>query len=201
MGLTGVYLPGSSPVHRTPAGVKIVALAVVLLVLAVLRGPTSLAVTASLLLILTVIARVPPRAVFTQVRPVLWVAAAIAAFQVWAAGPLTAVVVVGSLLVAVAGAGLVTLTTRTQDLLDAVVAGLRPLRRLGVDPERAGLVLALAVRSVPVLTGLAREVHEARVARGASRSVRALAVPLVIRAVRHADRLGEALAARGVDDP
>jgi biotin transport system permease protein len=30
--------------------------------------------------------------------------------------------------------------------------------------------------------------------------VRALAVPLVIRTVRHADRLGEALAARGVDD-
>jgi biotin transport system permease protein len=112
----------------------------------------------------------------------------------------TAVVVTGSLLLAVAAAGLVTLTTRTQDLLDAVVAALRPLRRVGVDPERVGLLLALTIRSVPVLVGLAGDVRDARRARGAERSVRAFAVPLVIRAVRHADRLGEALAARGVDD-
>ena len=62
------------------------------------------------------------------------------------------------------------------------------------------LVLALAVRSVPVLVGLAADVRQARAARGAERSVRAFAVPFVIRALRHADRLGEALAARGVDD-
>jgi biotin transport system permease protein len=54
---------------------------------------------------------------------------------------------------------------------------------------------------VPVLTGLAAEVRQARRARGAGRSVRAFAVPLVIRTVRYADRLGEALIARGVDDP
>jgi biotin transport system permease protein len=69
-----------------------------------------------------------------------------------------------------------------------------------VNPERVALVLALAVRSVPVVAGLARDVQEARLARGAGRSVRAFAVPLVIRTVRYADRLGEALAARGVDD-
>jgi biotin transport system permease protein len=51
-----------------------------------------------------------------------------------------------------------------------------------------------------VLERLAAEVREARAARGAERSVRAFAVPLVIRALQHADRLGEALAARGVDD-
>ena len=109
-------------------------------------------------------------------------------------------VVAGSLLLAVAAAGVVTLTTRTGDLLDAVVRVLRPLRRVGVDPDRVGLVLALTIRTVPVLVSLGEEVRDARRARGAERSVRAFAVPLVIRAVRHADRLGEALAARGVDD-
>ena len=65
-----------------------------------------------------------------------------------------------------------------------MVPASRPLRRFGVDPERVGLVLALAIRTVPVMTELARQVQEARIARGLSRSPRALAVPLVIRAER-----------------
>ena len=105
-------------------------------------------------------------------------------------------------MLAVAAAGLVTLTTRTQDLLDAVVDR-AAARCAGSASTRSGSVwsLALAVRTVPVIARSLSEVHQARVARGATRSTRALVVPLVIRAVRHADRLGEALAARGVDDP
>jgi biotin transport system permease protein len=134
------------------------------------------------------------------VRPVLWLLLPVTALQLWLSGPGRAVTVTGGVLVTVAGAGLVTLTTRTEALLDALVAVLRPLRRAGVDPERVALVLALAVRSVPVITELAAEVQQARAARGAERSLRAFAVPFVIRSLRHADRLGEALEARGVDD-
>ncbi len=56
------------------------------------------------------------------------------------------------------------------------------------------------MRTVPVIAGLRDEVVEARRARGLERSPRALLVPLVVRTVRHADHLGEALVARGVDD-
>ena len=111
-----------------------------------------------------------------------------------------AVVVVGVVGALVLLAGLVTLTTRTQDLLDVVVGVVRPLRRVGVDPERVGLLMALAIRSVPVVLGLAEEVRDAQRARGVRPSARAYAAPLIIRAVRHADDLGEALVARGVDD-
>ncbi len=71
---------------------------------------------------------------------------------------------------------------------------------VGVDPERIGLLLSLGIRSVPVVVGLAEEVREAQLARGLGMSPRAFAVPLVVRSLRHADALGEALAARGVDD-
>jgi biotin transport system permease protein len=199
--LIGGFLPGTSPLHRAPAGAKLAGLAVFLVVLAALRSRA--VVTGALVVVvgLAVLGRVGVRPLLAQVRPVLWFSLLIAAFQWWAAGPWTAVVVTGSFVLAVAAAGLVTLTTRTQDLLDAVVTALKPLRRLGMDPQRVGLVLTLAVRTVPVMAHLAQQVHQARVARGVSRSPRALVVPLVIRAVRHADRLGEALAARGVDDP
>lgn len=199
--LTGALVPGTSPVHRAPAGLKLALLAAGLTALAVSRSAVAVAVGAAVVAGLAALARVGVRPLAAQVRPVAWFALGVAAFQLWAAGPLTAVSVTGTLLLTVAAAGLVTLTTRTEELLDAAVAALRPLRRVGVEPERVGLVLALAVRSVPVLAGLAHDVHEARMARGATRSPRALLVPLMIRAVRHADRLGEALAARGVDDP
>jgi biotin transport system permease protein len=94
----------------------------------------------------------------------------------------------------------VTLTSRTSELVDALVAVLRPLRRLGVDPQRIGLLLALAIRSVFVVLQIAEEVRDAQRARGLTASPRAYAVPLIIRSLRHADELGEALVARGADD-
>lgn len=198
--MIALYVPGDSVLHRASARVKLAVLAVGLLVLAIVRTPAAVAGGAVLLLLLAVVSRVGIRRFAAQVRPVLLMAALIGAFQVWLAGPRTAVLVAGSLVVAVAAAGLVTLTTRTEDLLDTLVGALRPFRRFGVDPERAALLLALTIRSIPLLADLARQVQDARRARGAERSVRAFAVPLVIRSVRHADRLGEALAARGVDD-
>ena len=192
--------PVVSPVHRAPAAAKLAALGTGLVALALWPGPGTLAAGAVLLAGLLRLARLPVRALAGPLRPALWAAVAVGLLQLLLAGPGRALTVTGTLLLGVAAAGLVTLTTRTTDLLDVAVRVLRPLRRLGVDPERAGLVLALAVRSVPVLAELAAQVRDARRARGAERSVRALAVPLVIRTVRHADRLGEALAARGVDD-
>jgi biotin transport system permease protein len=196
----GFYVPGTSLLHRARPGVKLAALAALLVVLGVVRTPVAVVVAAVVVVVLTVAAGVGARPVVAQLRPVVPALVLVAALQVWLAGPARAFTVVGSLAVAVAAAGLVTLTTRTTDLLDALVTALRPFRRVGVDADRVALVLALAVRSVPVLAELAREVREARAARGAERSVRAFAVPFVVRSLRHADRLGEALAARGVDD-
>jgi biotin transport system permease protein len=196
----GVYLPGSSVVHRAPAGAKLAALGVVLLVLGAAPGLCLLAAAALVVIVGAVLSGVGAGAVVGQTRPLLWVLIPVAGLQAWLAGPVAAARVAGALLLAVVAAGLVTLTTRTEALLEALVGVLRPLRRVGVDPDRVALVLALAVRSLPVLVDLATEVRQARAARGAERSFRAFAVPLVIRALRHADRLGEALAARGVED-
>jgi biotin transport system permease protein len=187
-------------VHRAPAGLKLTLLAAGLLLVAVLPGPGPVAVAGAVVLAAAVLARIGVRPLAAQVRPLLWLLVPVAAFQLWLAGPARAVAVAAALLVAVTAAGVVTLTTPTEELLDALVVALRPLRRTGIDPERVALVLALAVRAVPVLARIAGEVQQARAARGAERSLRAFAVPFVIRSLRHADRLGEALEARGVDD-
>jgi biotin transport system permease protein len=107
---------------------------------------------------------------------------------------------VGTLVIAVAGAALISLTTRVTDLLDVVSRLLEPARALGIDPERVALLLALTIRAVPVIAGTFHEARDARRARGLERSTRALVTPIVVRTIRHADRVGDALAARGVDD-
>ncbi|MFD4443380.1 energy-coupling factor transporter transmembrane component T family protein [Nocardia sp. NPDC058519] len=199
--MIGLYCPGDSLLHRMPAGVKLALLLVSILALTVfVRGPLGVLVAVALVVGLFALARISWRVAFAQVRPVLWMTAIIGVFQLLTTSPMRAVVVCGVLLVSVALAALVTVTTRVTDMLDALTRALGPLRRAGVNPERVGLLLALAIRCVPLLAQIVHDVGEARRARGVSWSATALVTPVLVRALRTADAMGEALAARGVDD-
>lgn len=186
--------------HRAPAGPKLAGLGVLVTGVLLLRGPAAVGLAAVATVGLYGSAGLGPSVVWRQVRPLRWAVGALVVFQTATSGWETATVVVGKLVLTVALAALLTLVTPTSDLLDVIERGLRPLRVVGVNPERAALVLALAMRAVPVVAGLAAEVRDAQRARGLGGSVQAYAVPLVVRSLQHADALGEALVARGVDD-
>ncbi|WP_282072738.1 energy-coupling factor transporter transmembrane component T family protein [Janibacter hoylei] len=198
--MIGLYRDGSSLLHRLPAGAKLLGLLLVGVASPFVRSPL---VTASgLLLVLAgyTVARMPLRVLLHLLRPLLLVMVPLAVFQTIVAGWQRASVIVGVLLALVLLANLVTLTTRTSDLIDVVVRVCGPLRRVGVDPERVGLMLQLAIRAVPLVIDLGHRVRSARHARGLTASPRAFAVPLIVGALRRADELGDALAARGLDD-
>jgi biotin transport system permease protein len=196
----GVYQPGASVVHRAPAGVK--------LLLLVAAGAASflvdsLAVLGTALLVvvlLHVAAGFGAPDLGRQLRPVLWLVLVFGLLHGLLNGWLPALLVIGKIIGLVLLAGLVSTTTRTTALIDVVVRLLRPLRRVGVDPERVGLLLALSVRAVPVVADLAGEVRDAQRARGVRADLRTFGAPFLIRSMRHADALSEALRARGVDD-
>lgn len=200
----GLYHPGTSVLHRLPAGAKLILLLAAAVATHWLDQPWRVGLALLLTLLLYGAARIRASLLVAQVRPLWLLAVVLGAFQWWVDGWRTAVDVVGVLAVLVLLAALVTLTTRTTAMVDTVVRVCGPLDRLPgrlhVDPERIGLLLALGIRSVPVVVGLARQVREAQLARGLGTSPTAFAVPLVVRSLRHADALGEALAARGVDD-
>lgn len=196
----GLYVPGDSVLHRLSPGAKLLGLVAAAVVSHWLSTPARVGAAVALVVLLFAAARIPARVALDQLRALLLLVVVLGAFQWIVAGPGTAVVVVGVLAVLIALASLVTLTTRTSDLLETVVRACGPLRRTGVDPERIGLMLALGIRSVSVVTGLAGEIREAQLARGVRPGVRTFAVPLLVRSLRHADALGEALVARGVDD-
>ncbi len=198
--LTGAYHPGHSLLHRASPGIKLLTLLAFTTILVLWPGPLTLGGGLALVVVGYAAARIPVRLAWAQVWPMRWWVLVLVPFQVWTAGWRTAVEVVATLVLAVAAASLVTVTTRVSDMIDAIQRGMSPLVRFGVDPERVGLVLALTVRAVPVLMDAFRAHREARAARGAERSPRATLTPVVVRAIRHAQGVGQALAARGVDD-
>ncbi|WP_040162275.1 energy-coupling factor transporter transmembrane component T family protein [Nigerium massiliense] len=198
-GTLGLYRPGTSPLHRARAGTKLLGLAALGLGSVFLTTWQTVTAALALVVALYAVAGLPPRTMLRQVRPMLFIVVFVAVFHVWTAGWVRAYEVLGVILLLVLAAALVTLTTPVSAMVDAVVAAAGGLRRFGVDPERLGLILMLGIRCVPLMSTLVAEVREAQSARG-TRSLRAFAVPLIVRALREADAMGEALVARGVDD-
>ena len=198
--LTSTYQPGTSLLHRSAAGVKLLGLLVFSTVLVAFQSPVTVLGGFVVVAGLYAMAGFGVRVLARQVWPLRWFVLFLLPFQWWNAGWQAAVAVVGTLVVAVVGAALVSLTTRVTDLLDVISRVLQPARRIGVDPERVALLLALTIRAIPVIAATLQEARDARRARGLERSTRALVTPVVVRTIRHADRVGDALAARGLDD-
>lgn len=197
--MIGVMHPGTSPVHRAPALAKLGLLAASVTAIALVPSLGWLGAAAVAVAALFAIARIPFGVAWGQLVPILWLLAFAVPLQVIFGGWEAAGVMALRVLLAVALAALYTLTTPVTATLDTVTTLLRPFRRW-LDADRVGLALALTIRCVPLLAELVRDVLDARRARSAEGSLLALAVPVIVRALRTADHLGEALAARGVDD-
>ena len=195
----GLYVPGHSLIHRLPAGVKLLALIAIGVGSVFLSSVLTVVIAAVLAFALYAIAGLSPVVALRQVRPLLWFLVFIVIVQAWTKDWQSAIVVAGVICVLVMIAALFTLTTRTSALADAVVVACRPLKPFGVDPDRVGLLIALGIRAVPIVSGFAHEVRDAQKARGLGASPRAFAAPLLVRALRHADAMDDALVARGVE--
>ncbi|GAB2851093.1 energy-coupling factor transporter transmembrane protein EcfT [Actinocorallia aurea] len=199
MSATG-YEPGTSPVHRVPAGAKLVLLFLFAALVFAVGSPAWLGGVCAAVAAGYAVARIPARRCLPLVRSLALVAVFVFAVQGWLLGPGAALVVCLRLVAALAAAHLFTVTTRVDDLVAAVERAAGPLRRFGVRPERLGLLVGLTLQAVAALTKIAGEVREAAVARDARYSLTAFVAPLLVRTIRHSDDLAEALAARGEPD-
>ncbi|MCU1635098.1 MAG: cobalt transporter [Cryobacterium sp.] len=197
--MIGLYSPGRSLIHRAPVLMKLALLSVGVVGAGLLSDAAQLSVGFAVLVALFALSGVPPVRAWQQVAPVLWLLVIAAPLQVLFAGWAVAGMMAGRLLLAVALAALFTLTTPVTTVLDGFQALLKPFRRW-IDADRVGLLVALTIRCIPLVADIIREVLEARRARGTQGSLLALAVPVVVRSLYAADAIGEALAARGIDD-
>ena len=200
-----LYVPLASPVHRLPAGWKLLALAALSVVL--FRVPTLPAVAGALGGVLVVglgVARLPTATLARQGRAVLWWLVGLFVFHALVTDVMTGAVTVLRLLTLVLAAAVVTATTRVTEMVAVIEWLCAPLRLVGVRPARIGLVIAMALRFIPVLIERADRIREAQAARGGPgrglHGLRTTVAPLLVQVLQMAATVSEALDARGADD-
>ncbi|MFP3579157.1 energy-coupling factor transporter transmembrane protein EcfT [Arthrobacter sp. SIMBA_036] len=199
--LVGNYVPGHSVVHRAPLWLKFLVVAAC--------GTASFLIVdwrVSLLVFVVMCAvflstRIGMRRLLRTIRTVAPILLVIGLFQWWQLGGPTSARIVLNVLICVVAAAVLTATTPVQDLLDGVASLAKPFRRLGADPERFALTIAVMLRSIPYIAGAFADVRDSARARGLERNPRALILPVFITTVAYARQTGDALTARGLGEP
>lgn len=198
--LAGAHQPGDTLLHRLPVGAKVLGLAAFSLAVVVVRDAWAAGAFLLVALGLTALARVRLRTLARATRAVLLIAAFAGGLQWWWYGAGKAIETLLDLVTLSLAAVVLTTTTSVNAMLDAVVRWLRPLRPLGVRPERVALAMSLAIGALPGTLTIARETRDAARARGLGRHPRAYLSPFVIRMVARSLETGDALHARGLGD-
>jgi biotin transport system permease protein len=195
-----LYRPGHSRLHRAPAGPKL--LVVMALALAISLAPANPWLLGAAVAVVAggyLFAGFGVREIGTQAYAMRWLVGFMLLAQVFFLPGLTVAANIIRVLTVILLANQVTLTTRTDALIDAIERAMSPLRRLGVNPSRVALMLSLTITTIPVIAGFAGQIREAQRARGVPVAPLAFVVPLLIMALKHSDDLADALTARGID--
>lgn len=183
--------------HRLPAGLKLGALAAATTVLFVMGSPWSLGV----MLLGTAGIYLSGGATFAgegarQLWP-LWPFVVIVALWHLLTGDLTGgMVVLLRMMTAVALANMVTMTTRLSDMLAVFERLARPFASI-LPPRRLALAFALVIRFIPVMLERMQQISQSWRVRSARRPGWRVLVPATLAALDDADRVAEALRARG----
>ena len=101
------------------------------------------------------------------------------------------------MLIAVALANLVTMTTTLNDMIDVLMQLLRPLNWFGVSTKPVAITIALFIRFIPTLIDRSITMLAALRARSAGKSGWRIIVPLTLSVLNDAEHVANALRARG----
>lgn len=192
----GLYVPRESPLHRLRPAPKLVAVLVAGVVVFWVRDWRVLLALLALTLSLYGLARLGWRASWVQLRPSLGVLLFLFVVQSLLADVESGAVTVLRFGVLLLLSSLVTLTTRVSDLLAALERAMQPLARVGVNPAKVSLAVSLTLRFIPVVVQTVNDVRDAQRARGIEKNMVALTVPVIVRTLKMADDVADAIDAR-----
>ena len=154
-----MYRPGTSIVHRMPAGAKLAIFAALAIgVSAYPHDAGSIGVTVIGVCALFSLARLPLRVLAAEAWRLRWLGGALWLFV----SPLAAWISTARVLSLVLLASLLTITTRMGDLLGVLHRMLLPLRRLGVDADAVSMAISLTITMIPVVASFAHEIRDAQ---------------------------------------
>lgn len=197
--LFGTYTPIKSPVHSCPLWSKALFLLTLSLLLMFTRSWQIGLAAFFLVLALGTVAKIPLSSWPASLKPMMPLLLILSIYYLWAQQIAAGSAVLLTMLTLVAASRILLSTTPIPHIIDGFVRLCGPLKSLGISPERIGLMIALMIRSIPVIMNEYTLIQEAHRARGLTPWPHKMLIPLVIATVAYAQETGDALAARGLD--
>ncbi len=220
--IIGQYYPAKSPLHSLDARIKLVCLTAYMILIFAVDGWLSYAVLAVFTAVTVTVSKVPAKAVFKGIKPVLWILVITAVINIFAMpgrtvmefrglkityeGIISAALISVRLILIVTAASLLTLTTPPLSLTDGLERLLSPLEKIKVPARDIAMMMTIAIRFIPTLGEELQKIKKAQSSRGAefesgniakrAKAMLPLFVPLFMNAFRRAEALAEAMDAR-----
>ncbi len=191
------YFPGNSWLHRLSAGCKLAALMVAGAGLMFIHDWRILVVALWVVLLLLHQSGARLQQIWQHVRTLTWLVAFLALFTALVQTPTEALEVSLRISATLLGALVVSMTTSIARMMEVLIWLLWPLERVGwINSERVALVFGLTLRLIPELSVQWHEIREAQAARGIKVSPLTMGVPMLLRTIRRAQDIADALDAR-----
>lgn len=192
------YLPGNSWLHRLPGGLKLGLLALVGGLLMWVHDWRVLLIALSLVSVLLWRTGVSLGMLWSCVRSLCWLLVALMLYTAVVQSFGQAVTVGLRVAILMLAAMVVSVTTSISQLMAVVLWLLLPIERLGwLNTQRVALVFGLTLRLIPELSVQWHDIREAQAARGLSANPLTMGVPMLLRTIRRAHDIAEAIDARG----
>ena len=219
----GQMYPGNSVLHRLDARFKIVFTIMYVVMLFISSSPAALAVNVVFVAACYLLAKIPFKMMFKTLKPVIPIVLFMLVFNIvfysgetvllkfWIIkitkeGLLTAVFMVFRITLIVLGTALLTYTTSSIELTDAIESLLSPLKKLRFPVHELAMMMTIALRFIPTLIEETGKIMSAQKARGADfesgnivKRVKALfpiIIPLFASAIKRAGELATAMESR-----
>lgn len=197
--MIGLYIPNDTSIHKLRPGIKLLFLTICGTTIIMVSSIPLLGLFLLSVILLYRIAKIPFSIMIKQFKSMGLLLVLLFAFQTLFGSWLTGVEVVLRLIILLYLSSLVSFTTKVSDMVASIEVGLQPFRYFGVNPSKVSMVISMAIRFIPLLSEKFNEVREAQQARGLNTNIVALAIPLIIRTIRMASEVAEALEARCYD--
>lgn len=219
----GQYYPAKSGIHRLDPRVKIACTLVFLISLFIQKNIAGYVLATVFLVMVVYSSQVPFKFIVKGLRPIImlllitvgfnlflttggkelfhfWI------FRIYETGLRTAVYMGIRLVYLIIGSSIMTFTTTPNALTDGLEALLNPLNKIRVPVHEIAMMMAIALRFIPILLEETDKIMKAQIARGAdldsgnifqrAKAMVPILVPLFVSAFRRANDLAMAMEAR-----
>ncbi len=219
----GQYIPADTPIHKLDARTKILATMGFITVIFVINKLLAYSIVVAFIALVVYLGKISAKFLLKSLKPVIYLIIFTAVlnllvtpgdtviFKYWIIkitqeGADLAIFMSIRLILLIAGASIMTLTTSPIALTDGIEKLLSPFKRIGLPAHELAMMMTIALRFVPTLLEETEKIMNAQKARGAdfesgniierAKAMVPIIVPLFVSAFRRAEELAMAMEAR-----